>query len=84
MSRVRMSWDWVKGYPIFVYTVFIDHCKFDVKLVKGERGNQNAPGFGPNAPAWHEYVQSGFRGKNEVVKQAFKMAKAFLRQEGVR
>jgi hypothetical protein len=30
MSRVRMSWDWVGDYPIFVYTRFIDNKKFNV------------------------------------------------------
>jgi len=84
MSRVKMDWDWVKGYPIFVYTVWISPNKFDVKLVKGMKGNQNAPGFGPKAPAWHQYTQSGYSSKDEVVKQAFKMARGFLKQEGVR
>ena len=39
MARVRMSWDWVKGYPIFIYTTFIDHGRFNVKLVKGKYGD---------------------------------------------
>lgn len=34
-----MSWDWVKGYPIFIYTTFIDHGRFNVKLVKGKYGD---------------------------------------------
>ena len=81
MSRTRMDWDWVCGYPIFVYTTFIDHFKFHVKLVKGEKGNQNAPGFGPSAPAWKEYIQEQLISKNEVVAQALKIAKRELKQE---
>ena len=81
MGRIRMDWDWVKGYPIFIYTSFLDHFKFQVKLVKGVKGNQNAPGFGPSAPAWKEYIQEGLQSKEEVVKQALKIAKRELNIE---
>ena len=49
MSRTRMSWEWVGDYPIFVYTRFIDHFVFDVKIVIGKKGDQNAEGYGPGA-----------------------------------
>jgi hypothetical protein len=78
---VHMDWDWVRGYPIFVYTCFIDHFKFHVKLVKGVKGNQNAPGFGPLAPAWKEYIQEKLISRNAVVKQALKIARRELERE---
>ena len=83
MNRVRMSWGWVRGYPIFVYTSFIDNEKFHVKLVKGVKGNQNAPGCGPSAPAWKEYVQYKLRSKDEVVAQAMKIAKRELEKDEI-
>lgn len=76
-----MSWDWVKDYPIFVYTTWLNHNIFHVKLVKGEKGNQNAPGFGPNAPAWKEYVQRGISSKDKVVDLALKIAKRTINIE---
>jgi len=78
-----MDWDWVKGYPIFVYTVFLDNKEFNVKLVKGVKGNQNAGDRGPNAPAWHEYVQKGLASKNEVVRQALKIAKRLIEEKEI-
>ena len=83
MARIRADWDWVGGYPIFVYTSFIDHNKFQVKIVKGIKGNQNAPGFGPSAEAWKYYVQEGIASKEGVVKQALKIARRTLKEEGL-
>jgi len=79
--RTRMSWDWVLGYPIFVYTTFLDHFLFSVKIVKGVKGNQNATGFGPSAPAWIEYEQKDMASKNEVVSEALRRAKDKIREE---
>lgn len=76
--RVRMEWDWVKGYPIFVYTSFISPYKFHVKLVKGVKGNQNAGDVGPRSPAWHEYTQEGLLSRDEVVNQALKIARRLI------
>lgn len=77
--RTRMNWDWVKGYPIFVFTTFLDNNRFHVKIVKGERGNQNAGGTGPNSPAWKEYIQEKLSSKDAVVKQALKITKRLLK-----
>ena len=74
MSRVRMSWDWVGDYPIFVYTTYIDRKKFHVKVVKGTKGEQNAGNTGPNSEAWFEYVSEGLASKNAVDKEAFQKA----------
>lgn len=81
MSRVRMSWDWVGDYPIFVYTTFITHFKFHVKLVKGKHRDQNAPGRGPTSKAWIEYICEDLASKNEVVTEALKIAEAHLAKE---
>jgi hypothetical protein len=83
IMRVRMDWDWVKGYPIFVYTTFLDNKKFHVKLVKGEYGDQNAGYVGPRAPAWHQYIQTGLASKNEVVSLALKIASRIIKKERV-
>jgi len=82
MSKVRMSWDWVGDYPIFVYTRFLDHFKFEVKIVKGKKGDQNAKGYGPGAKAWVAYTQTGLASKREVVDVAFALAAARLLEEG--
>lgn len=77
-GRTRMSWDWVGKYPVFVYTRFIDHFKFNVRIVIGKKGNQNAEGFGPSAKADIEYVQRGLASKREVDELAFEKARIFL------
>lgn len=82
MSRVRMNWDWVGDYPIFVYTTFKDHFIFDVKIVKGKKGDQNAPGFGPSAKAWHSYTQRGVASTRDVATLAFDKAAELLVAEG--
>ena len=81
--RIRMDWDWVKGYPIFVYTTFLDNKKFHVKLVKGKYGDQNAGYVGPRAPAWHQYIQTGLASKDEVVSLALKIASRIIKKERV-
>ena len=81
MARTRMSWDWVKGYPIFVYTTFIDHSHFHVKVVKGEFGKQNAWGYSPRSKAWFEYECVEFASKDAVVGDALRRAKHYLADE---
>ena len=78
MARVRMSWDWVGRYPVFVYTTFIDHFKFNVKVVIGKKGDQNAQGFGPGAKGDLEYLQTEVSSKREVVDLALKRAAEHL------
>lgn len=81
-SRIRMSWDWVGDYPIFFYTRFIDHFRFEVSIVKGEINNQNAEGYGPRAEPWIKYNIFGFKSKDEVVADAMLVAWRKLRDEG--
>jgi hypothetical protein len=77
---MRMSWDWVDDYPIFIYTTFIDNGVCKIKIVKGEKLEQNAPGYGPTAPAWIEYIEIGLMSKKEVVEVALdKVRKEFRR-----
>lgn len=73
--RKRMSWDWVGKYPVFIYTTWIDHNQFNVDIVIGKKGDQNAPGYGPDAKPDHSYKQIGMASKNEVTKRAFVLAK---------
>ncbi|RLB94154.1 MAG: hypothetical protein DRH26_01960, partial [Deltaproteobacteria bacterium] len=58
MGRTRMSWDWVGKYPVFIYTNFIKDFTFNVRIVIGEKGSQNAVGYGPTATPDIEYVQT--------------------------
>ena len=75
--RKRASWDWVGDYPIFVYTTWLDHSKFQVDIIIGVKGNQNAPGHGPNDKPDYSYIQRGLASKDEVVKAAFRAVKLF-------
>lgn len=56
MSRVQMEWGSIGEYPVFVYMQFLNHNLWRVTVVTGEKNNQNAPGHGPEAPAWFEYT----------------------------
>jgi len=77
MSRTRMSWDWVGDYPIFVYTNFLNHNKFHVKVVRGQKGDQNASGYGPSAPAFFEYT-SHLNSKDAVFIEALKKCEKLI------
>jgi hypothetical protein len=81
MSRLRMEWDWVGDYPIFVYMRFVTHGVWDVKIVKGVKGNQNAGGIGPTAPAWFSYRAEGLVSRSDVCKDACKRAKWKLKAQ---
>lgn len=72
MARTRMEWDWIYDYPVFVYTTFITENEFNVKIVLGTKGDQNAGGTGPKAEAYMEYVRIGLNSKFKVVVDAFK------------
>ena len=78
-----MSWDWVGDYPIFVYKRFLCHGQFNVKVVKGTKGDQNAGNTGPDSDAWFEYVSEGLASKNAVDKEAFQKAAKKLNTEYV-
>ena len=73
MSRQRMEWDWAYEYPIFVYMRFLYHNKWDVKVVKGKKNDQNAKGYGPSAPAWFNYV-SYKNSRSAVCEEAITLA----------
>lgn len=76
--RTRMSWDWVGEYPVFVYTTFLDNFKFNVKIMIGEKGNQNADCARPWDKPDIEYVQNNIASKNGVVNIAFEKARIHL------
>lgn len=80
MSRVRMEWDMVLGYPIMVYTTFIKHGLFHVKLVKGKKGSPNGQDLGPKTEAWKEYKIQGLISKNQIANNAFKHAKRWIKE----
>ena len=82
MSRVRMEWGWVKEYPIFVYMRFITHNKWEVKVVKGQKGNQNAGNTSPSAPTWFHF-ESNKTSRFEVYKEAQRRAEDKLFDEGL-
>lgn len=76
LNRTRMSWDWVGDTPVFVYTTFLDHFKFNVRIVLGKRGDQNDPDTdtSPSATPWMEYINEGQASKDEVVQIALTKA----------
>ena len=76
--KTRMSWDWVGEYPVFVYTTFLTHFKFNVKIMIGEKGNQNADCARPWDKPDIEYVQNDIASKNGVVEIAFEKARIYL------
>ena len=78
MSRLRMEWDWVGEYPIFVYMRFYNHNLWHVKVVKGEKNNQNAPGSGPEALAWFKYTSQKCS-RSEVCREACAKVKEQLK-----
>lgn len=82
MARTRMSWNWVGRYPVFVYTTFVGHGKFHVKVVLGKKGNQNEGYNGPKAPAYFEYTSEGIASKDGVVDDAFRRTREHLTDEG--
>jgi hypothetical protein len=69
-----MEWGWAGEYPIFVYMRWLDHNLWKVKVIKGEKGNQNAEGYGPNATAWFEYI-SKMNSRYEVCKETIRISK---------
>ena len=74
-----MSWNWVKAYPVFVYTTFIDHNVFNVKIVLGTKGNQNAGNTGPNAKPWFQYKSTEYAAKRDVVTKALRITSRLMK-----
>lgn len=81
MTKVRMSWEWVEGYPIYVYTKFLDHFVFEVRIMKGEKGTIDSSKTGPNSKHWKKYIEKGSASKDEVVFKALNFAKECLEEE---
>ena len=89
--KTRMGWDWVEDWPVFVYTTFIAQVRgrenlnrFQVKVILGERGDQNSPNVdtSPKAEAYFKYETMEFCSKREVIKDALEKTKWWLIQEG--
>ncbi len=80
--KTRMSWDWIEKYPVFVYTTFLDHKKFRVKIVLGKKGDQDASGYGPDAEPWKLYIMNGLSSKDAVVANAMKHTERWLKEQG--
>jgi len=73
-----MSWDWVGEYPIFVYTAWLDHNVFNVDIVIGIKGDQNAGDHGPTVTPDLSYTQAGLASKGAVVAEALIYIKPLL------
>lgn len=80
MTRIKMEWGWANDYPIFVYMKWLDNNLWEVKIVKGIKGNQNAGNTTPNAPAWFKYT-SKQNSRYGVGKEAIRIAKKKLKKE---
>ena len=78
MSRTRMTWDWIREYPIFIYTRFINQGICHVKVIRGQKGDQNAEGTGPLDKAWFEYKSRGLYSKHDVTEHALEKARERL------
>lgn len=76
--RKRMSWDWVGDYPVFVYTTWLGHKVFNVDIIIGTKGNQNAGGTGPRDKPTKTYIQNNMASKNQVVTEAFSRAAVLI------
>jgi len=72
MAKIKMDWDWVGDYPIFIYTKFIDHGLFEVKIVCGVKGNQNTGNISYSSPPLIEYTETRFSSRNSVVTEALR------------
>ena len=81
MSRKRMSWDWVDGYPVFVYTTWLGHKVFNVDILIGTKGDQNAGSTSPKDTPDKTYIESMYYSKNEVVEQALSVAKMLIKRK---
>lgn len=81
--RTRLSWEWVDTFPVFIYTTFVDHFHFIVKVVIGKENEPNARGYGPGAKGDIEYVQYGLASKKEVVGVALDKARVLLNREAI-
>ena len=81
MGRTRMGWDWVRDYPVFVYTNFIEHFKFKVRIMIGEKGNPSSKGHGPTSRPNIEYIQEGLISRRKIVEEALKQAEDLINLE---
>jgi hypothetical protein len=80
MAKTKTTWDWIGGYPVFIYTTFVDHFKFLVRVDLGEKGNQNDQSKGETIL---EYTQAGLAAKDDVVDEAMRKAEILLYNKGL-
>lgn len=76
--RKRMSWDWVGSYPVFVYTTYLAPSVFNVDIIIGKKGDQNADGHGPKDKVDRSYTQQGLPSKDQVVEKALEVAEYLI------
>ena len=86
MAKTRCSWDWIGEWPVFVYTTWIkqrlDKNVFNIKIVLGEKGDQNKGYTGPHAPAYFEYEDYRVCSKHEAFLGAMDVTARWLKYEG--
>lgn len=73
MSKWKMSWNIIMEQKVVVYTKFIDHNVFRVRLKKGFDTS-------PEGPIWKTYEKHGLASKADVVADAFKVAEKLLEE----
>lgn len=78
---MRMEWGWVEDYPIFVYMNFVTHGVWDIKVVKGVKGDQLKGDNSPHAKAWFKYRGTKLNSRNDVFEDASRKAKEKLKGE---
>jgi hypothetical protein len=81
LTRIRMEWQWVEGYPMFVYTKWIDTDLYKVKVVKGVKGDQNAGDTGPEARAFMTFTLHGMKSRELANVEAFDRVEKMMKGE---
>lgn len=76
-----MEWDWVRGYPIFAYMNWIEHGRWDVKVVRGVKGNQKLGNTSPKAPSWFKFKTTNCISKSNVFGEVIKQARWRIKRE---
>ena len=77
MAKWKMSCSMILGQEVVVYTQFINHNIFRVRLKKGDDTS-------PEGPIWKTYTKTGLASKADVVADAFKVAENLLQEKSKR
>lgn len=77
MSRTRMNWEDIDGFPVFVYSTFLDHNLFQVKVVIGKKGDFGG-NYGPDKKGDLSYTERTCNSTMAVAKKAFENARKHL------